>query len=322
MRVLHRYLLREMGQTFLACFIVLLLISATGVLVDLLGRIARGKVPASLLLSQFGLRTVDALPMLIPLALFIGLLLSISRLYRDNEMAVLRAAGMGLSGLLRPALWLIGTLSVLVAAVSLWLAPEASAVSKQMIDSANRSLLVAGLEPGRFVELPGRHSVVYIGAMNNDGSRFGHLFVHSDRDERVDVVTAEKGELYTEAAGEERYLRLENGFRVEGIPGQNDFKVMRFARNDIRVPDIEPSEGSRSERKLPTRALLADQGAGSLAELHWRLAAPIACLLLGLLAVPLARSPPRAARYGGLMVALLVYIIYLNTLIIGRAQLA
>lgn len=322
MRVLHRYLLREMGQTFAACFVVLLLVSATGVLVDLLGRIARGNVPASLLLSQFGLRTVDALPMLIPLALFLGLLLSISRLYRDNEMAVLRAAGMGLSGLLRPALWLIGSLTALVAAISMWLAPEAGSLSKQMIDTANRSLLVAGLEPGRFVELPGRHSVVYIGAMNDDGSRFSHLFVHSDREERVDVVTAERGELYTEAAGEERYLRLDNGFRVEGVPGRNDFKVMRFARNDIRVPDIEPTEGSRSERRLSTQTLLADDGPGSHAELHWRMAAPIACLLLGLLAVPLARSPPRAARYGGLLVALAVYLIYLNTLIIGRAQLA
>lgn len=321
MRVLDRYLLREMGQTFLAALIVLLMVSATGVLVDLLGRIARGKVPAGLLLSQFGLRLVDALPMLIPLALFLGLLLSIGRLYRDSEMAVLRAAGVGLGDLLRPALGLVLAVSLLVAGIALWAAPAAGALSKLMIDAANRSLLVAGLEAGRFVELPGRHSVVYIGGMTDDGSRFSHLFVHAERDGRVDVVTAESGELYTEAAGEERYLRLGNGFRVEGVPGQNDYRVMRFERNDIRVPDTEPSEGRRAEQRLSTRRLLDESTSSSSAELHWRLAAPIACLLLGLLAIPLARTPPRAARYGGLLLALLAYLVYLNVLVLGRAKL-
>lgn len=322
MRLLDRYLLRDLGLTLAATTSVLLLVSMSGVLADLLGRIARGKVPASLLLSQLGLRTLEALPMLLPLALFIAVLLSIGRLYRDSEMAVLRAAGLGIGRLLRPILALVVAVALLIGLLSLWLGPAATALSKRMIDSANRSLLVAGLEAGRFVELPGRHSVIYMNAMSADGSRFDRLFVHSERDDRIDVVTAQAGELYTEAAGEERYLRLDDGFRVEGVPGQNDYRVMRFARNDIRVPDIEPSEGRSEQQRLSTRRLLADDSPNAGAELHWRLAAPIAALLLALLAVPLARSPPRAARYGGLLIALLAYLVYLNVLILGRAQLA
>ena len=54
MRLIDRYLLRELSATFAAVFTVLVLTSASGVLVDLLRRIALGKVPAALLLSQFG----------------------------------------------------------------------------------------------------------------------------------------------------------------------------------------------------------------------------------------------------------------------------
>ncbi len=321
MRLIDRYLLRELSGAFAASLTVLLLTSATGVLVDLLRRIALGKVPASLLLSQFGLRLVDALPMLVPLALFVAVLLCYSRLYRDSEMAVLASAGQGLRQLMRPALLFGGCIAVLVGLLSLWAAPAAMSLSRQMLDEANRSLLVAGLEAGRFVELPGHQSVVYLGAMSSDGSRFQRLFVHSQRDQRIDVVTARAGELFTESVGEERYLRLEDGFRVEGIPGRSDFKVMRFERNDIRVPDSEPGSDRDRDRRVPTTQLLQESSAPRLAELHWRLAAPIAAFVLTLLALPLSRSPPRAARYGGLLIALLGYLVYLNTLLLGRSWL-
>ncbi|GIX35337.1 MAG: LPS export ABC transporter permease LptF [Lysobacteraceae bacterium] len=322
MRLIDRYLLRELASGFAAAGVVLVLTSATGVLADLLRRIALGKIPASLLLSQFGLRLVDALPTVMPLALFIGTLLCYARLYRDGEMAVLAAAGLGPRQLLRPALVLGGATTAVVAGLSLWAAPAAVATSRQMIEEANRSLLVAGLEPGRFVELPGRQSVVYLGGMSTDGSRFERLFVHSRRGDRIDLVTARRGALFTESVGEERFLRLEEGFRIEGVPGRNDFRVMRFARNDLRVPGAEPGGGREMERRLPTLDLLREAGPGHRAELHWRLAAPIATLALCLLAVPLARSPPRASRYGGLLLALLSYLVYLNLLVLGRSWIA
>jgi lipopolysaccharide export system permease protein len=58
------------------------------------------------------------------------------------------------------------------------------------------------------------------------------------------------------------------------------------------------------------------------AELHWRIGSPLATLVLVLLALPLARTPPRASRHGQLLVALLAYILYLNLLALGRAWLA
>ena len=64
---LDRYLSREFAQSVLAAFVVLGLISLGGVFADLLSEIARGRVPAGLMLSQLGLRILTFLPILLPL---------------------------------------------------------------------------------------------------------------------------------------------------------------------------------------------------------------------------------------------------------------
>jgi len=318
---IDRYVWRELAVTTLATAAVLLMVMFSGLFADLFGKISRGKLPPGLLLSLLGLRSVDMLPLVLPLALFLGVLLGLGRLYRDSEMSVLASVGLGVSELRRAIFAWVLPLVLLVGATSLWLAPAAQKLSAAMIEEANRSLLVVGLEPGRFVELPGRDAVVYLSEMSEDGSQFGRLFVHNERDGRIDVVTAKSGELYAEQ-GDERYLSLRDGFRVEGSLDALDFRLMRFERNDIRVPDSEPGDLARPESMRSIPALLDEPTASAMAELHWRLSAPLATLLLALLALPLAHTPPRSARYGGLLVALLGYVVYMNMLGIGRAWMA
>jgi lipopolysaccharide export system permease protein len=322
MRRIDRYVWRELAGAFIAATLVLLMVSFSGLFADMLSKIARGKVPAALLMSQVGLRSVDILPLLLPLSLFLGMLLGLGRLYRDSEMAVLASVGLGIRDLRRPVLLLALPVAIVVGMASLWLSPMAQRAASRMIDEANKSLLVAGLEPGRFVELPGRESVIYLSEMSDDGSEFRRLFVASERDGRLDVVTARTGELFLEPQSDERYLTLTDGFRVEGDPDQLDFRMMRFARNDIRVPDSERAQVGRPESQRSIPVLVREGDPASLAELHWRLASPLAALVLCLLALPLAKTPPRAARYGGLLIGLLSYIVYLNVLNIGRALLA
>ena len=81
-----------------------------------------------------------------------------------------------------------------VAACSLWLGPWAERVSKQMINEANRNLIVAGLEPGAFTEIPGGGGVIYVGSMSPDGSRFSRVFVYRQKEDRIDVTTSNDGE--------------------------------------------------------------------------------------------------------------------------------
>ena len=188
---LDRYLLREFTQATFATLVVLLMVSLGGIFAGVLGQIASGKVPASMLLSQMGLQTIRYLPMVLPLGLMLGLLLAVGRLYRDAEMPVLAAIGVGPRRLLRPLMMLALPMVAGIALCSLWLGPWAKATSERLIAENNRNLLVAGLEPGRFTELPGG-GVVYVGSMSADGTRLGRIFVYRQTGDRLDVTFVER----------------------------------------------------------------------------------------------------------------------------------
>ena len=320
MLTVNRYLLREFAISVAAATVVLLFVSFGGVIADLLAEIAHGKVPAGLLISQLGLRTVRSLPLVLPLALFLGLMLCIGRLYRDSEMAVLASFGRGPRDALRPLLWLALPAVLLIAISSLWAGPWAQRTARNMVATANRSLLVAGLEAGRFRELPGGQGMLYVGGLSPDGSEMQSIFVQSDNHGKLEVVTAKRGELYFDGSGE-RYLRLFDGIRVEGVPGHKDYRVMHYRRNDIRLPDQTTASTEQDATTASTLQLLTDAKPNARAELNWRIAAPIAAFLLALFALPLGRAEPRQPRYGRILVALLVYINYMVLMLFGRGLL-
>ena len=374
LRIIDRYLARELFISFLAATAILLLVSVGGTVADLLGKIARGRIPAELLFSLIGLRTIDALTVLAPLAVFIGVQLAYGRLYRESEMAVFQASGLAVTGLLRPLMLFALPLMVVIALISFWLAPAAVRRSQSLLLEANRSLIIAGLEPGRFVELPNNDGVMYVESMNEDGTKFKKMFVASERTEapaspldvvgsasdkakdktkaadavqnappkdpaarkkaaadasasgattHINVITAADGELYHDANGAERYLGLNDGFRVEGVIGEDNFRLLRYARNDIKLTDPDQDTSADSAKRSATTAvLLRSVDPVQRAEIHWRLAAPLSVLVLVLLALPLSKSSPRQPRYAGLLIAFLAWAVYYNAITISRSLLS
>ena len=313
---LDRYLFREFAQSTFAALVVLMIVSLGGVFADVLGDIARGRVPAGLMLSQLGLMVLNYLPLILPLGLMLGLLLAVGRLYRDSEMPVLVATGVGPRRLLRPVMMLVLPVVGFIAACSLWLGPWANDYSQRMVAEGNRNLLLAGLEAGRFVELPGGGGVVYVGAMSGEGSALGRVFVYRHDEDRMDVTTARTGLLTVDGA--ERYLDLGEGFRVEGPLGEGlDFRMMRYQRNELRLPDAETRAAEDNPEYATTLALLSDPRVEARAQLHARIAPPLLALAFALLAVPLARSPPRQARYGRIALGFLGYVVAMNFMSLG-----
>ncbi|HTA65405.1 MAG TPA: LPS export ABC transporter permease LptF [Xanthomonadaceae bacterium] len=318
MLTINRYLLREFAASVTATTIVLLFV-AQGVLVaDLLSLIAEGKVPVSLMFSQLGLRMLRWMPLVLPLGVFLGLMLAIGRLYRESEMAVLTSVGRSPRDMLKPLSIVALPSAVLVAVCSLWAGPWAQQTSSTMIADANRSLVIAGLEAGRFHDLPSGNGILYVTELSPDGSKMKNVFMQSEKKGRMSVITAKRGELFVDAG--DRYLRLLDGMRVEGVPGQKNYRVLHYERSEVRL-DPDNSDNGDDVSTLPTSVLLADPKPDARAELHWRIATPLAVLLLALLTIPLARSEPRQPRYGLLLLALALYVTYTALMLVGRAKL-
>lgn len=304
-----RYLLSEFVQATLATTLVLLMVAFGAVFADVLRDIAEGRFPADMLLPQLGLLFLNWLPVMLPLALMLGLMLAVGRLYRDSEMPVLASVGIGPGRLLRPLLWLVLPVALLVAVCSLWLAPWAERVSKQMVNAATRNLLVAGLEPGRFTPIS-NGGVVFVTRMSSDGTRFERVFIYRQKGERLDVTTANRGHLEVDDDGH-RILVLDDGFEVEGPRAgeARDYRLMRYRRNEAQMPSSPGRYDPNDPRMLATPALIADGRREAKAELHSRIAPPLLAIAFALLAVPLARSSPREGRFGRITVGFLIYLV-------------
>ena len=329
LRILDRYLLRELAFGTAGSAALLLVVTVGGTLSDVLSKVAAGRYPAGVMLPVLGLRILDALSALLPVALFLGVLLGLARLYRDSEMHVLGSSGMGPEGLLRPTLLLAIPMTLLVGAISLWLGPWSAATAQAMVDSANRSVVAAGLEAGRFTELPGGSGVLYTQALSPDGQRLTRVFVASERARpghppKVDLVTAARGRMFVDPQSGDRFLALSDGHRYSGTLGQRGWRLLDYRRNvvsldSIRAGTVDTAAGSPHQQG--TRALLRARAPADRAELAWRIVAPLSALVLALLALPLARQQPREPFYGRLLVAVLAYLVFANGLGIGRAEI-
>lgn len=331
LRILDRYILREMAVSVLAVAVVLLVVVAGGTFARVLQQVADGSYPASVMFDVLGLKMLSALSALLPLALFLGVLVSLGRLYHDSEMHVLAASGMGRRGLLRPAIWLVIPVAVIIGMVSLWLGPWAEQTSSALIAHANRSVIAAGLDAGRFTELPGGGGVIFVTGMNRDGTQMRQVFMARQdpgslgEAPAIKVITAQTGQLYPGSDGVGRYLALSDGWQYKVPLGADNWNRMRYAENDVAVSPVHPDAGDDQGSigsATSTRTLLHAPGTVARAELAWRVAAPVTALVLALLALPLSRQTPREPRSGRLLIAVLCYFLYFSLLSLARSMIA
>lgn len=323
--ILDRYFLRELAQTVAATVVVLLVIVAGSAFARVLQQVANGSFPASVMFQVMGLRTLDALTTLMPLASFIGILTGLGRMYRESEMHVLSSSGMGPRGLLRPVLMLGAVLVAITALVSLWVGPWAVRTSESLVAEANRSVIAAGLDAGRFTELPGRGGIIFVDTLSRDGTKLGHTFVASQSKDdngapHMKIVSAASGELYQESDGGNRFIAFKEGWQYDIPLGDNAWRQMKYERNDTSLSSVQADDDDPTHAQ-GTWALFRSDNPEDRAELSWRVNAPPLTLVLLLLALPLARQSPREPKFGRLLLAVVTFYLYYTLLALGRAQI-
>jgi len=320
--ILQKYFFREWLWTFLATAVVLLLVMIGVSLGELLRDIAGGRVPAGLLGTLILLKMPYVLGTILPLSAFIAVIWGLGRMYRDQEMAVMRASGFTWPLLLRPLYNLLLPVSALLLFGSLWLSPLAASITQQKLEEAFRNAAEWGLQAGKFHVLQGGDLILYVESVKKDGRTLEHVFIQKRQGEREQVWAAERGYYWLEPETGNRFLTLENGRITEGGAGSLDFGIMRFSRNDLKLPETEERARTDALEARPTSILLFSDDPQEATEIQWRLTPALAVLVLGLLAIPLAHSAPREGRGGRAVLGILAYIIYANGLYMCRNWMA
>jgi Predicted permeases len=325
--ILDRYFLRELASGILATAIVLLVIFAGGAFAGVLQKVANGSIQPSIMFEVLGLQMLDLLSTLLPMAAFLGTLIALGRMYRESEMHVLASSGMGPHGMLRPVTLLAVLTTILVGTLSLWLGPWSARTADQAIAAANKSVIAAGLDAGRFTELPGKGGIIFVDSLSRDGTVLGKTFLATDRvdsdgNPQVRVVNAKHGQMYQESNGQDRFLALFDGWQFEIPLGGDNWRRMKYERNDVSLSNIsDDDEDSDPAHQSTTTQLFKAGTADALGELVSRFAAPVSTLVLMMMVLPMSRQAPRDARYGRLLIAVLAYFLYVVWQLIARTQI-
>ena len=302
---------------------VVLLIVMIGVsLGELLNDVVGGHMPSSLIGTLMILKLPHVLSTIIPLGIFIAVIWGLGRLYRDQEMAVMRASGFNWRMLLRPLFNLMMPVAALLLAMDLFLGPKATSAAQQVLEDAFRTAAEWGLQAGQFHVLKGGDLVLYIGSVDKDGRTLRNIFIQQRQEEREQVWVAEQGYYWLDEENGTRYLTLENGQITEGGTGTLDFGILQFSRNDLRLPEPERHAKAVSLEARASRELIFSSDAQEVAEIQWRVSPAIAIIVLGMLAIPLSHSSPREGRGGRVVLGILAYTVYANILYMCRSWVA
>jgi lipopolysaccharide export system permease protein len=122
--------------------------------------------------------------------------------------------------------------------------------------------------------------------------------------------------------GQNLTITLFDGERYEGVPGSAQFLIIKkFAQLKIpvRIPPLRDAAADLDA--VPTLDLIGASALDRQAQLQWRIALPVMCLVLAVLAVPISHLAPRRGRLSRVWLAVLLFILYFQLLSAGRVAI-
>jgi lipopolysaccharide export system permease protein len=309
---------REFVQAAAGIAVALLAILLSTQLIRLLKDAAGGRIAPEAVGSLLGFAALGYLPVVLTLTLFVTVVMTLSRMYRDSEMVVWFSCGQPLTAWIRPVLRFALPVVLAIAVLAGFLSPWANYKTAEYKERLAARSDISQVSPGTFREVKRGQRVFFVEAMAEDATKVGNVFVASMQDGRLGVVMSNQG--YQEfAPNGDRFIVLEHGRRYEVEPGTPEFRVMDFERYRLRTEDGEAKPAERSPNRLPLTELIRDSGNPARGELLWRIGVPVAAMVLALLAIPLSYVNPRAGRSANMLIAIVIYAIYNNLLAVSQS---
>jgi lipopolysaccharide export system permease protein len=317
-RTLDRYVFREVTLTWMAVTGVLLAILVSNQLARILGLAAANGFPQDVVLTLIGLTSLQNLTVVVPVGMLLATMMALGRMYHESEMAAIRACGTGPERLYVPVMALAVTVAAMVALFAFELSPGAYAKALALRHEAMRNAQFGRLEPGKFRTFSDGDAVFYAERADEAGVLY-NVFIQRQVGEGIEVMTAGRAVHRVEDGGALHVIVLYDGERYEGVPGQADFRRVRFAEHGIpiRIPQFDGAEARPQGKRLVE--LIGSKDPREASELQWRVSLPLMVIVVALLAVPLSTLRPRQGRYARVALAILAYFLYSNLLSAARA---
>ncbi|MDB5896413.1 MAG: putative permease [Ramlibacter sp.] len=317
----HSTVRKELARSFGASLVVLVTIVMTMTLIRTLSLATRGSVNPEEVMMVMGYTVLGYLPTILTLSLFIAIVGSLSRMYRDSEMVIWFSAGRGLSAFVRPLFGFAWPVVLVIGLLALVIWPWANSQTQELKDRYGRRGDLERVAPGQFQESASGRRVFFLDKDTPDNKSGKNIFISTIERDRETVTSARSGRI--ETIGDEQFLLLQNGQRLENSLKGEGLRISEFEQHGTRVNGT-PLAGTETApaKTRSTLTLLQQPTPVNQAELAWRLGLAVAAINFVLMAVTVSSVNPRVGRSGNLVFALFAFVVYFNLLNLGQSWIA
>ena len=312
---------RELARNFGATLIVILTIVLTMFLIRTLGKAAGGEIAPQEVVLFLGYTALGHLPTMLALSLFVSVVATLSRMYRESEMAIWFSSGVGLTRFVRPVLRVSGPVLLVIGVLALFVWPWQNQRSVELKERFERRSDLSRVTPGQFQTSSDGQRVFFIERDPIDTHTGRNVFILESLPDAERVTSARSGRI--EMQGDDRYLLLTRGQRNDENLRTGEKTLARFEGYRVQAGEKVLS----SMDKLPPKArttleLLYEPTPKHQGQLAWRLGLLLGAANLVLLGIGLSASNPRRASNWNLLFALLAFVVYYNVINLTEAWIA
>lgn len=312
---------RELARAFGATLVVILTIVLTMFLIRTVGQAAIGAVAPQDVVLLLGYVSLGHLPTMLALSLFVAIVVTLGRMYRDSEMVIWFASGLSLTRFVRPVLHTSWPVLLVVALLLLFVWPWGNLSSLELRERYQQRSDLSRVTPGVFQSSSDGRRVFFVERESSDGVNARNVFILTRPQDGESVTSAKTGRI--EVEGDARYLVLELGQRNDinlktGERTLSSFENYRVLASEGAARSVE----NRSPRTLRTADLMRLPTPQNQGELVWRFGLMLAAANLLLLGIGLAATHPRRATNWNLLFALLAFVLYYNLVNLSQSWVA
>jgi len=316
--ILDRYIVASVTRPFLAVSLLLVSVFVAYSLARYLSEANEGVLNADAVFRLTGLKSLIALEVLLPIALYIGFIVGLGRLYSDWEVVAFRSSGISEFRLMLPALFVAALVAIATSFLSLVIRPWAYTQLYDTEAQAEAETDLTTLPTGQFHALSSGGRTVFVGQRDADDDELHRIFLRRGEGDELEVVSATAGVLHEADVGDAHTLELKNAV-IYKLGEDRREMLATLSELTVKVPGFEPDEVGYKTKAAATQDLLQSQEPKDQAELQWRLSNAVSALLLAGVALPLGRTRPRSGRYARIIIAAVIYAFYYNVLGVVRS---
>ena len=307
--ILFRSLNIEVFKSTLGILAILFMLVVGSRLIGYFEQSAEGLIDPNIIYKVVALRFPDFVTLLIPLSFFLGLVITISRLYSDREIYGYISGGLSPIDLIRYLIPQSLLFFLITLVLSIYVAPYTKELSKEIISVDTIQEKLASIKPKELILFDDDGSFIYI--EDKENSSFDKVIVFDGSDDKSSLVRASRLKYFeTESSIE---LNFENGSMYQNIFNKDSSVITQFG--ELKIPagkEVTILKGL-SFSKLFDFSLKS-----SKSQMQWNISVPLTIFIFLLLAVSLSKVQPRQGRLSVVLPSIFIYILYLSLLILAR----